>query len=251
MGIRDAIGDRWARFRAYLHSIPPHVWVGLIIGAIALVLAYLAWKNRNDPLSPLSQITPLSDTTTTTTTPAAPTPTPVSLPGVPDLGNLIYPPGQYYNYNTQHPVTQATPTPGVAAFNTQIGYDIHQQSLLQRAQAAAASLLQSASAPQHSYDIHAASANLAAIQAQQQTAVNNFHLSEIGSWTAPLTSVQTATQQIQSTAIQNFHQSEIGSWTTPLAAPAPAPRPILRPPTAYTAPKLTTTPTQRGTNVSF
>jgi hypothetical protein len=110
MGIRDAIGDRWARFRAYLHSIPPHVWLGLLIGAIALVLAYLAWKNRNNALSPLSQLTPLSDTTTTSMPGVAPGVNQIPLPAVPDLGNLVYPGGQYYNYNTQQPVKPAAPS---------------------------------------------------------------------------------------------------------------------------------------------
>jgi hypothetical protein len=118
MGIRDAIGDRWARFRAYLHSIPPHVWLGLVIGAIALVLAYLAWKNRNNALSPLSQLTPLSDTTTTSMPGVAPGVNQIPLPAVPDLGNLVYPGGQYYNYNSQQPVKPAAPSAPASLLQT-------------------------------------------------------------------------------------------------------------------------------------
>jgi hypothetical protein len=103
------------------------------------------------------------------------------LPAVPDLGNLLYPPGQYYNYQTQKPVVQMVPASSAPAFNKQIGYDIQQQSLVMRAQAAAASLLQSASAPLHSQDIHQASANLTAVKAAQNTAVYNFQQGEIAS----------------------------------------------------------------------
>lgn len=141
-GVKEKAAGAWA----YLRSIPPHVWLGLVIGAVALVLAYLAWKNRDTSLSPLSDISGGSD-------PGS------SLTPISDPSTLIpqNPQASYYNYQSAQTVTPDKPKITPPTFNRQIGYDIHAASLANAAKVAQASFQQSASAPQHSYDIHAAS----------------------------------------------------------------------------------------------
>lgn len=141
-GAKEKLAGAWA----YLRSIPPHVWLGLGIGAAALVLAYIAWKNRSTSLSPLSDVTAGADPTSTLS--------PISDPSTFIPQN---PQASYYNYQSAQTVTPDKPTITPPAFNRQIGYDIHAASLANAAKAAQASIQQSASAPAHGYDIHAAS----------------------------------------------------------------------------------------------
>lgn len=93
-GAKEKLAGAWA----YLRSIPPHVWVGLAIGAAALILAYIAWKNRSTSLSPLSSVTAGSDPNSTLS--------PVSDPGTFIPQN---PQASYYNYQQAQIVTPDKP----------------------------------------------------------------------------------------------------------------------------------------------
>lgn len=140
-GAKEKLAGAWA----YLRSIPPHVWLGLVIGAVALLLAYLAWKNRNGGLSPLSDITPGGDPTS-------------SLSPIADTGSYVAPNPQagYYNYQLADTVTPDRPKVGsLPRFNAQVGYDIHAAAQENAAKAALRSFQRDAGAPAHGYDIHA------------------------------------------------------------------------------------------------
>lgn len=141
MNAKEWLGDKWARLKAYVRSIPPDVWLGLGIGALALLLAWLAFRNRGASSgdSGLSTDNPIL--------PAAPT-DPLSNPSTDNnnILNWIDPGGN---------LTKAKPTKAVTSVVDDYAARMHQRSIVQ------------------SYDIHAASATQTAriLVSQQQGAV--------------------------------------------------------------------------------
>ena len=67
---RDKLGDLWARLKGWAHSVPPDVWIGLAIAAATLIVVYLAYKkagsSSNDGLSTSNPIIGQSNTPGTT-----------------------------------------------------------------------------------------------------------------------------------------------------------------------------------------
>jgi len=150
--VRAWLGDKWARLKAYVKSIPPDVWIGLGIGALALLLAWLAFRNKgtsstsSDGLSTSNPIIPATATD------------PLSNPATDNSNilNWIDPAGNLKPAKGVKPVASFVDTYLAAMHNRNVvqSYDIHNASLLQTQNILAS---QHAGAITHSADIHTTS----------------------------------------------------------------------------------------------
>lgn len=52
--VKGKLGEVWYRLKAWAHSVPPDVWIGLAIAAATLIVVYLAYKKAGGSSSTVS-----------------------------------------------------------------------------------------------------------------------------------------------------------------------------------------------------
>lgn len=90
---KNKLGELWYRIRAWAHSVPPDVWIGLAIAFVTLIVVYLAYRkagsSSSDGLSTSNPIVGTSGTPGTSSLTSQPlTSSDVVSPGMFDISQL-------------------------------------------------------------------------------------------------------------------------------------------------------------------
>lgn len=218
---RDKLGELWYRVKAWATSVPPDVWIGLIIAFVTLIVIYLAYRKAGSSSSNgLSTSDPILGAANAA---AAPLSAPLSSqdvvsPGMFDISQLWTRPASAVAGNPPKGIVESAVI-GIAPADIIKSATTWDESVTARFSS-------------NTNSVYADNASAAALAARMQSG-------------ADLVAQQAAAYQVQSGAPDESVIAKVLQAIKP--QPKPAPAAIIRPsPFA-----ITPTPTGRGVNIAY
>jgi len=248
---RGKLAEAWLRFKAWAHSVPPDVWIGLAIAFVTLIVIWLAYRKSGG-----------SSSTTTTSDNGTSNGNPITGPvlgspivaNTPILSNPIIPP-PILDWGPIKAITKpiiGKPSPSGAVVPV-VSQDVWnkiegngQQGTIAAQQAAAARL----AVLQNVYNTNEANgqnATIAAVKAQQLQTATVIKSATTRDESMIVKAIQPVPTSVVSSATTRDESKIVAAIKSTFTPKAPAPAPIIRPsPLAITA-----IPTGRGVNVAY
>ena len=256
---RGKLAEAWLRFKAWAHSVPPDVWIGLAIAFVTLIVIWLAYRKSGG-----------SSSTTTTSDNGTSNGNPITGPvlgspivaNTPVVSNPVIPP-PFLDWGpakeTQGIVKKITagfkdlggggdkvvvPVVSQDVWNTIEGNGQQGTIAAQKAAAARLATLQNV---YNTNEANGQNATIAAVKAQQLQTATVIKSATTRDESLIVKAIQPVPTSVVSSATTRDESRIVAAIKSTFTPKAPAPAPIIRP----SAFAVTTIPTGRGVNVAY